>query len=106
MTHIYTSDEILSAPDLYELSENVNNLVPVYYAMTPDEVVWLEFVRGKYSIADYLLERINDINIVTLDDELSTALDEDCMGWGKATMLSDDTALQKILFWSYVESEA
>ena len=95
--HIYNSDEILAMDDLHDL-QGADEFV---YQMTPDEIDWVYFVKDKYSIADYILEHLNGVD-VTLDcDSLSKALDDDCNGYGKAVCLSDDTALQKIFFWCY-----
>ena len=107
MTEYYTSEQILAADDLYEIQENGF----CRYQLTEDELSWLNFVRGRYSIADVIDENMlsaSDIEgnwqfgIVYLDsDEISLALDADCGHYGKAVCLSDDTALQKILFWLY-----
>lgn len=100
MRKVYTSKEILEANDLYELQEEV----VIKYEMTGDELQWLDFVKGRYTIADYLLDNLEE-NTVTIDaSDVSDALDADCEGCGKAIMLSDDTALQRILFWIYQPS--
>lgn len=108
-TEFYTSDEILATDDLYDIQENGF----CRYQLTDDELSWLRFVRGRYSIADVIDENMTaatDIDgnwqygIVYLEsDEISRALDDDCGHYGKAVCLSDDTALQKILFWLYNE---
>lgn len=96
---VYSSDEILALDDLYEIQENGN----CRYQLTDGEIGWLNFVRGRYSIADVIDNNLDD-GIVYLDcDEISQALDEDCGHYGKAVCLADDTALQKILFWLYTE---
>ena len=100
---IYTSEEILAADDLYDIQEQVGSFGnSIKYRMTAAELGWLDFVRGRYSIADYIDNNLED-DIVTLDDGLSQALEDDCAGWGKATCLADDTALQKLFFWCYSE---
>ena len=63
---------------------------------------------GLYCIADYINQ-----NTVVLKDgrrvtefyfkDMSRALDDDCMSAGKAVMLSDDKALQKLFFLCYDE---
>ena len=98
----YTSKEILERDDLYDIHEMDN----IQYELTEGELNWLYFVRGKYSIADYLLDTLDENRVVTLDTlELSQALDDDCQGFGKGVCLSDDTALQKLFFWLYTETE-
>ena len=110
MTAIYKSDYILSLDDLYDIQEQASNLVPVRYLLTDDEMGWLSFVNGKYSIADFVTENssIDDETenyILSIESfDLSVALDDDCEGMGKAVMLSDDTALQKLFFWCYTDT--
>ena len=97
----YTSKEILEMEDLYNLQEQ--DLVK--YQMTQDEIQWLDFIEGKYSIADYIIENTDNDMILEIDPYyLSKVLDSDCNGAGKAVMLSDDTALQRIFFWLYQEN--
>jgi len=101
---IYTSDEILDADDLYEIQEAISNGEEIKYRMTEDELEWLSFVTNKYCIASYIWSNLED-DIVTIDLTVSEAMEADCNGLGKAVCLSDDTALQKILFWIYIEPE-
>ena len=98
----YTSKEILKRDDLYDIQESGT----VRYRLTDGELGWIDFVRSRYSIADYLDDNMED-NVVTMEShELSQALDDDCHGFGKGVCLSDDTALQKLFFWLYTETEA
>lgn len=100
MRKVYTSEEILEADELYEIQEKC----VIKYEMTEAELQWLDFVKGRYTIADYLLDNLEE-NTVSIDAlDVSNALDADCEGFGKAVMLSDDTALQRILFWIYQPS--
>lgn len=102
---IYQSKEIIEAEDLYQIQDDVCcTCIGIKYQMTKQELQWLNFVKGRYSIADYILERLND-DILKIDDELSRYLDYDCKGAGKAVCLSDDSALQRIFFWCYSESD-
>jgi hypothetical protein len=82
------------------------------YALTDGEIDWLyNWVRGKYAIADHLIENIecdededgNDVYVYTVDTiGIGEALtDDQC--FPKAVMLSDDSALQAILFYSACE---
>ena len=82
------------------------------YALTDGEQDWLyNWVRGKYVIADHLIENIecdedaegNDVYVYTVDTlGLGEALtDDQC--FPKAVMLSDDSALQAIMFYSACE---
>lgn len=107
MTPLYTSAEILGQEDLYEIQERVcSSGQTVRYEMTPAELEWLEFVDGKYSIADYLRSSIDENNTVELDAEgLTEALEADCPMAGKAVCLSDDTALQRLCFWLWREPQ-
>ena len=105
-THIYTSDEILKMDDLYDIQEIVCSFgSEIKYQMEENELCWLDVVQGHYSIADYLLNNMDKNNIVTINNDVSQAMDDDNGGAGKATMLSDETALQKILFWVYQEQD-
>jgi len=69
------------------------------YELTTDELGWLDFIDGKYSIADHL--RANMVgNVYTVDTfGMSEALEADGISY-KAVMLSDDSALQAIFFYS------
>jgi len=101
----YTSAEVLSSEDLYDIAEAVRcSCSGIKYRMAEDELGWLGFVRGRYAIADYILENIEG-DVLTIPDSfgLSKALDDDNRGWGKATCLSDETALQRVFFWCYDE---
>lgn len=96
---------MLNETELYNISEKISSFGLTYdYTLSEGELQWLEFVRGRYSIYDYLVERMTE-NTVTLDSDLSKALDDDCMGAGKAVCLSDDTDLQAIFFYSYIETD-
>jgi hypothetical protein len=73
------------------------------YRLTEDELHWLDFVRGRYSIADHIDQNMTD-GVYTLDTHgLGEALDETGM-FPKAVCLSDDTALQAIFFYSAVDA--
>lgn len=102
---IYTSDEILAMDDLYGIQDKVMcSGLEIKYQMTEGEIKWYHFINGKYSIADYIHNNsvINENGfILTINSEMSKYLDDDCKGLGKAVMLSDDSALQKIIFWVY-----
>jgi hypothetical protein len=69
------------------------------YELSEGELEWLEFINGKYSIADHL--RTNMVgNVYTVDTfGMSEALEADGISH-KAVMLSDDSALQAIFFYS------
>lgn len=95
----YTSKEILEL-DIDDMPE-----VPLTYEMTEGELQWLDFITGRYCIHDYIMDNLTEGSKLTIYDiiELSIVLDNDCNGFGKAVMLSDDTALQLILFCNYIE---
>lgn len=97
---MHTSEQILKMDDLYDLQDAFGSSgIPFKYELTDAEIGWLNHIRGKYSIADYIDERLEG-NILTFTDP--TTLTEVLEGDGienKAVMLSNDTALQKIFFW-------
>ena len=72
------------------------------YKLTESEIEWLSFVSGRYSIASHICDNMLD-GVYTMDTiALSTCINDDGM-FPKAVMLSDDTALQAIFFYSVVE---
>ena len=102
---------------MYEIPDKVScSGSPIEYVLTDAEWGWMEFVEGKYTIHDYIMENLTwvdpddpeaeyQVAVLTIScaDELSRALDADCGGAGKAACLSDDTALQAIFFSLYQE---
>ena len=97
---IYSSKEILEMDELYELQDTfLSGGCPFQYEMTDGEIEYLSFVRGRYCIADWIDKNL-DGTILTFDSpfSLSKAINDDGMP-NKAVMLSDDTALQKLIFW-------
>jgi len=75
------------------------------YQLTAGEFGWLQFVQGKYSIADHIWDNTQENDdgelILTIDCEgITQALNDDNGGYPKAAMLSDDTVLQSIIFYS------
>lgn len=95
---IYTSEEILADIDGCVQSDEI------YYQLTPGELQWLNFINGRYAIADYFFKVLDENNVVRIDSmEMSEAIYADNGNWPKATMLSDDTALQKIIFYNYID---
>jgi hypothetical protein len=77
------------------------------YLLTDGEADWLfNWVRGKYVIAEHLIDNIEETDqgyVYTIDTiGLGEALtDDQC--FPKAVMLSDKTALQAIMFYSACE---
>tara|TARA_R110002126_G_scaffold73770_1_gene183965 strand:- start:234 stop:560 length:327 start_codon:yes stop_codon:yes gene_type:complete len=72
------------------------------YLLTEGELGWLDFVEGRYSIADHLEDNMVD-GVYTMDSYgLGEALQETGM-FPKAVCLSDDTVLQAIFFYSAVD---
>lgn len=103
---IYTSEEILQAEDLYNIQDFASSGITIKYQLTQGEIGWVDFVRGRYSIADYIdANTQDDILSITCTHELSKNLDYDCMNAGKAVCLSDDSALQRLFFWLYTEDD-
>lgn len=100
MKTIHTSDS-LKAQD--GDSENLHYQLEDgdQYQLTEGELGWLDFVRGRYSIADHIDENMID-GIYTMDSiGLGEALDETGM-FPKAVCLSEETTLQAIFFYSAV----
>jgi hypothetical protein len=96
----FNSDQILQADDLYNLQDTfASSGIPFQYEMTEAEIGWLQFVKGRYCIADWILANL-EANVLTFNCpfELSEALIGDGMA-PKAVCLSDDTALQRLFFW-------
>jgi hypothetical protein len=75
------------------------------YQLTDGELRWLHnFVDGRYSIADHIIENMED-NIYTVDTiGLGQAMDDDGM-FPKIVMLSEDSVLHRIAFYSAYEPE-
>jgi len=72
------------------------------YRLNDDELEWLDFVHGRYAIADHLLDNMVG-GVYTVDTcGLGEALEETGM-FPKAACLDDDTALQAIFFYSACE---
>jgi len=102
---IYTSEDILQADDLYKIQEDVCSFgLEIAYKMTDGELGWLDFARGRYSIADWIDERLID-DMLTFDYTFSEALHDDNGDCPFAACLSEDTALAKLFFWCYNEPE-
>jgi len=99
----YTSKELEKKEDLYSLQDKFCcSGIPFKYQMTEGELGWLKHIRGKYSIADWVDKQLDgDILLFNCQNEIKQALDDDCQDAGKATMLSDDTQLQRLFFWMY-----
>jgi len=74
------------------------------YKLTDDELSWLDFVSGRYSIADHIADNL-DGGVYTVDlYGMGEALEADGM-FPKAVCLSDDTVLQSIFFYSAMAVE-
>lgn len=97
---IYYSDAILQMDNLYDIQENFYSFgIPFQYRLTEGELEWLSFVRGRYSIADYIDNNRNgDILTFACPITLSEVIESDGIPH-KAVMLSDDTALQRLIFY-------
>ena len=74
------------------------------YRLTDEELSWLDFVSGRYSIADHITDNLDD-GVYTVDLwGMGEALEADGM-FPKAVCLADDTVLQSIFFYSAMEVE-
>lgn len=103
----FTSQEILSElakdDDFFLFDDAFSCCEKVEYKLTEAENGWLDFVRGRYSIHDYIVDNTDENGVTSFDPyEFSPILDDDGMA-GKAVCLSDDTALQAIFFYGYRE---
>ena len=99
----YTSKQILESEDLYHLQDSFSgSAIQFKYVMTDSELQWLEFVKGKYSIYEWIFNNLESDGKTLVFDcpfSMSEALNADCKNAMKAVCLSDDTALQKLFFW-------
>ena len=72
------------------------------YKLTDGELGWLEHVTGKYCIADHLKSNMVE-GIYTVDTMgLGQAMEDDCT-FPKIVMLSEDSVLHRIAFFSASE---
>ena len=106
---LWKSEDILGNDNECFLSEAWGS-GQISYQLTLQELQWLDFVRTKYSIADYIeansdKDEHGNLIVVMNQETLTEALDEDCGGAGRATMLRDDTALQIIMMAGYITAE-
>jgi len=74
------------------------------YQLTDGELEWLRCVTHKYMIANHIIENMED-NIYTMDViGLGQAMDDDGI-FPKIVMLSEDSVLHRIAFYSAYEPE-
>jgi len=74
------------------------------YQLTDGELGWLDHVTHKYTIADHIIENMED-NIYTVDTiGLGQAMYDDGM-FPKIVMLSEDSVFHRIAFYSACEPE-
>ena len=74
------------------------------YQLTDGELGWLRCVTHKYMIAEHIIENMED-NIYTMDViGLGQAMDDDGI-FPKIVMLSEDSVLHRIAFYSAYEPE-
>lgn len=104
---LFTHDEIqteLKKGDFFLFDDAISSYGYIEYKLTDSEKQWMEFVRNRYSIFDYIQENTDEHGVTKFyTDELSKALDDDCGGFGKATCLSDESSLQAICFYLYCD---
>ena len=77
------------------------------YQLSDSEKGWLNFIAGKYSIYDHIMDNSecddNGNLIYTMDTiGMSEALKDDNYSTCKAVCLNDDTVLQSIIFYSSI----
>lgn len=95
------SNQVLTMP-IHELSDLYD--YGIQYQLTTDELVWLEFATGRYSIADVIRANMTDSGVLTVDSyAFSEAMDQDNgNSGGFAACLGRDTALALILWVGYI----
>lgn len=95
------SNQALAMP-IHELSDLCD--YGIQYQLTGDELVWLEFVTGRYDIADVIRENMTGSGVLTVDSyAFSKAMDQDTANSGGfAACLGRDTALALILWVGYI----
>lgn len=95
------SNQVLTMPihDLVSLCD-----YGIQYQLTSDELVWLDFVTGRYSIADAIKAAMNEAGVLTINSyAFSEAMDQDNgNSGGFAACLGRDTALALILWAGYI----
>jgi len=119
-TKIHTSESLKSQDDPSSDNYHYQLVDGERYLLTDGEADWLfNWVKGKYAIADHLIKNIEK-TLTPLEELINTGKDEiryiytiDTIGLGealtedqcfpKAVMLSDDSALQAIMFYSACE---
>lgn len=100
----YTSTQILESDDLYALIEQDS----FTYTLTHGEWRWVEFTKHAYAIAQHIWDSSEEQDngsmlLTTSAYEISDQLNLDSVD--RAPMLSEETALQKICWWSYQEDD-
>jgi hypothetical protein len=91
---MYTSEELeqLELEQLETITEST-----IQYKLTDDEVKWLMWIGRRYTISSHLIDTIQG-DTVTIDSyEIARALSDD--GLDRAPCLSDDTQLQRLLWY-------
>ena len=91
---MYTSEQLeqLDIEQFETITEST-----IHYRLTDDEVTWLQWIGRRYSISSHLIDTIKG-DTVTIDSyEIARALSDD--GLDRAPCLSDDTQLQRLLWY-------
>tara|TARA_R100000656_G_scaffold33013_1_gene28424 strand:- start:272 stop:586 length:315 start_codon:yes stop_codon:yes gene_type:complete len=102
-------DEILTSEALESLEienfESFSEQCSVRYRLEPDEMGWLEWIGGRYSISEYISDNLDDAGVVTLSPiDVSEALRADDVD--RAPCLSENTQLQRLLwYFSSIDSD-
>ena len=91
---MYTSEQLeqLDIEQFETITEST-----IQYRLTDDEVTWLQWIGRRYAISSHLIDTLSG-NTVTIDSyEIGRALSDD--GLDRAPCLSDDTQLQRLLWY-------
>ncbi len=101
---IHTTEKLQALDDEHGDNYHYQLVDGERYKLTDGEVEWLDFVRGRYCIADHVIENMED-NIYTMDTiGLGQAMEDDGM-FPKIVMLSEDSVLHRIAFFSANEPD-
>jgi hypothetical protein len=98
----YTSGDL----QLLEIDEfeTITEQCEFKYRLTKDELGWLDFIGDRYAISAYFLENTTltldpETNGIALIDILGVSAALDADGVDRAPCLSEDTQLQRLLWF-------
>jgi len=102
--HLHTTETLQAQDDEQGDNYHYQLMDGEQYRLTDGELGWLDFVRGRYCIADHLDQNIES-GVYTVDTMgLGQAMMDDDM-FPKIVMLSEDSVLHRIAFFSANEPD-